>query len=91
LDKTIINVNCKTSYVYILIDSVELMLKVVINKCKIRVKGEKEPDIHPWTSYTSALFAMMEGNDEGMDQVSASVCYTYIHTLLIPLAMVVVG
>jgi hypothetical protein len=34
---------------------------------------------------------MMEGNDEGMDQVSASVCYTYIHTLLIPLAMVVVG
>jgi hypothetical protein len=34
---------------------------------------------------------MMEGNNEGIDQVSTRICYTCICTLTIPLAMVIVG
>lgn len=59
--------------------SVEPMAKVVIEKREIPVKGQKEPFVRPWTSYTAALFATMEGNDEGIDQVSASIAYTCAH------------
>jgi hypothetical protein len=59
--------------------SVELMAKVIINKHKIKVKGKKEPYVCPRTLYTSALFGMMEGNDEGIDWVSICKCMLYLH------------
>jgi hypothetical protein len=41
--------------------------------------------------YTLVLFAMVEENEEGINQASASICYTCSCMLTIPLAMVVVG
>jgi hypothetical protein len=86
LDKVIINVNCKTSFLYIHID----LLLIDDHLCGADGEGhhqqaqdqgerEKEPYVCPRTLYTSALFGMMEGNDEGIDWVSICKCMLYLH------------
>jgi len=59
--------------------SVEPLAKLVIEQRENIVKGEKY--IRPWTTYTAALFATVEGNDDATEKASESISYTYAHTL----------
>ena len=53
--------------------SVEPMAKVVIDQCGTPAKGG-DKFVHPWTSYTGALFSKIDSDEHLENKVCLCVC-----------------